>query len=402
MTDKFEKKILENGMTVILEKRDLPIISCAFAVKSGAKDENEKEKGISHFIEHLLYKGTKKRTSLDISREIEMNGGQLNGFTSESIVAYWAKMPSDKIDIALDVLSDLVKNPLFDEKEIEKERQVIFEEIKMYKDNPRMHALNRIKEKMYESPFGMNIAGTYESMNGINRDKLIEYYKKTYTTNNLILCVVGDTTFEKLEKFALENFEKTESKIEKRKITKKREEEIESRSGVDQANIIFAYPVPTANEKENYAAEVLSTILAGGMSSRLFTEIREKRNLAYSVKGDADIEKDFAYNMIFVGTMKENVEKVKKIIIEEIEKISKEIEEIEIEENKNKIIGNFKIGCEDSQSQMDRLLISEINGDAKELYEYEKNIKNVKKEEIQKIAKSALENYSFYALVPKD
>lgn len=402
MEENFQKKVLENGMTVILEKRDLPIISCAFAVKSGAKDETENEKGISHFIEHLLYKGTKTRSALDISREIEMNGGQLNGFTSESIVAYWAKMPSDKIDIALEVLSDMVKNPLFDEKEIEKERKVIFEEIKMYKDNPRMHALNKIKEKMYENPFGMNIAGTYESMNSITREKLIEYYKKTYTTDNLILCVVGDTTFEKLEKFALENFEKTESKIERKEIIKKKEEEIESRQGVDQANIMFAYHVPTANEKENYAAEVLSTILAGGMSSRLFTEIREKRNLAYAVKGDSDIEKDFAYSLIFVGTMKENVEKVKELILGEIKKISEDIDEKEIEENKNKIIGNFKISCEDSQFQMARLLTFELNGDVKEIYEYEDNIRKVTKEEIQKIAKDALENYSFYALTPED
>ncbi len=401
MKENFYRKVLENGMTVILEKRDLPIISCAFAVRSGAKDELEEEKGISHFIEHMLYKGTKKRTALDISREIEMNGGQLNGFTSESVVAYWAKMPSDKIDIALEVLSDLVKNPLFDKEEMEKERKVIFEEIKMYKDNPRMHSLNKIKEKMYEAPFGINIAGTYESMNGITREKMIEYYKKVYSTNNLILCVVGNTTFEKLEEFALKNFSKNESKIESIKIELKKETEIEYREGVDQANVIFGYPVPTANEKENYAAELLSVILAGGMSSRLFNEIREKRNLAYAVKGDSDIEKEFGYNIIFVGTMKENVEEVKKLVLEEIKKISEYLDEKEIKENKNKIIGNFKISCEDSQSQMEHLLVSEINGNAKEFYEYEKNILNVKKEEIQEIAKSALENYSFFALLPK-
>jgi len=137
MRGKFFRKVLKNGMTVLFEKRDIPVVSVAFAVRNGGVNESTNEKGISHFIEHMLYKGTPTRNAKKIAEEIERNGGDLNGFTAETITAYWCKMPSKHLDIALEVLSDMVKNSLFDEKEMEKERKVIFEEIKKYHDNPK-------------------------------------------------------------------------------------------------------------------------------------------------------------------------------------------------------------------------------------------------------------------------
>jgi predicted Zn-dependent peptidase len=401
MKPKFYRKVLKNGMTVILEKRDLPIISCAFAVRSGAIDEKLEEKGISHFIEHMFYKGTKTRNSIQIAQEIENNGGQLNGFTSETVVAYWAKMPSNKLNIALDVLSDLVKNPVFDKNEFEKERKVIFEEIKMYKDNPRMYIFEKIKQSLYDNPFGMNIAGEYKTMNSITREKMIDYYHKVYTSNNLILCVVGDADFDFLINFVKKNFSNEKSKISRKPVKEKNDTNIETRKGIDQANLIFGYHVPREGNNKSYSAEVLSALMAGGMSSRLFAEIREKRNLAYAVKGDSDIEKDFAYNFIFVGTMKKNVEKVRQLIIEEFLKVSKELDEKELNTVKDKIIGNFQIDMEDSQSQMVHLLASEISGNAKSFYEYEKNIKSVKLRDVKSLALKASKDYSFFALVPE-
>src|SRR3989338_3964917 len=154
MNLKIQRKILKNGMTVVLEKRNIPVVSVAFAVRQGGINENSDEKGISHFIEHMLYKGTPTRNAKKISEEIEKNGGVLNGFTDEMVTAYWCKMPSKHLNIALNVLGDMVKNPLFDEKEFEKERKVIFEEIKMRKDNPGIHALDKIQELLYEKPLG--------------------------------------------------------------------------------------------------------------------------------------------------------------------------------------------------------------------------------------------------------
>jgi len=206
MKPKFYRKILKNGMTVLLEKRNLPVVSVAFAVRNGGINEASNEKGISHFIEHMLYKGTPTRNTKKIAEEIEKNGGELNGFTDELITAYWCKMPSIHLDIALDVLSDMVKNPLFDEKEMEKERKVIFEEIKMRKDNPGIHVFDGIQRNLYSEPLGLPLTGTQETMNSITKKKMVEKFKQAYQPNNLILCVVGDADFDKIVDFAEKNF----------------------------------------------------------------------------------------------------------------------------------------------------------------------------------------------------
>jgi predicted Zn-dependent peptidase len=397
--NKFYRKVLSNGMTVILEKRDIPVVSVGFAVRNGGINEAAHEKGISHFIEHLLYKGTPTRDAKKIAEEIERRGGDLNGFTDENVTAFWCKMPSRHLDVALDVLSDMIKNPLFDAKEIEKERKVIFEEIKMRKDNPVVYIFDKIGSHLYGEPFGIPLIGTEKTMNSIDREKMIKKFHEVYQPNNLILTVVGDADFEKIVDFAEKNFGNQKGKIQKFKIIKRDKITIEHRKGVDQANLIFAYHVPLANDKKCYAAKILSTFIAEGMSSVLFREIREKRNLAYAVKGETEIAKDYAYNLIYVGTTKENVELVKKIILGEFKKLVKEFTERELKEVKEQIIGNFHISMEDSQSQMINLLSYELDGNAKEFYEFEKNIQGVKLRDVKNLAK--MKKYSFLALLPE-
>ena len=399
MKPKFYRKILKNGMTLIFEKRSLPVVSVAFAVRSGGMHETSSEKGISHFIEHMLYKGTPTRNSKQIAEEIEKNGGDLNGFTGETVTAYHCKIPSKHIDIALEVLSDLVKNPLFDEKEIEKQKHVIFEEIKMHKDNPLHHVCEEIHKSLYKKPFGIPLIGTNKVLTSLTKEKIIERFRQIYQPNNMILCVVGNTDFNKIIEFAKKNFENTKGNLPKFKIVKKNESRTEKRKGIDQANIVFAHHVPTSKDKKNYAAFALNVLMAKGMSSRLFQEIREKRNLAYAIEGESDINKDFAYSLIYVGTSKQNVEKVKKIILNEFEKVSKELNEKELSQVKEQIIGHHQISIEDSQNQMVKLLYNEINGNAKKVYEFEKNIRAVKLDDVKHLAK--IKKYSFFALVPE-
>jgi len=389
-------------MTVIFEKRSLPVISVAFAVKTGGVNESEEEKGISHFIEHLLYKGTPKRNAQMIAEEIEKNGGILNGFTDQELTAYWCKMPSSKLNIALEVLGDMVKNPLFDEKEIEKERKVIFEEIKMYNDSPHLHAIDEIHRNLYKKPFGSALIGTEKTLGAMTRKKILTRFKKIYQPNNMILCVVGDADFKDIISFAEKNFGKTKGQNPKFQILKTNSSRTEKRKGIDQANIVFAYHVPLARDKKSYSAFVLNTLMAGGMSSRLFHEIREKRNLAYSVQGESHFSRNFAYNLIYVGTKKENIDQIKEIVLKEFEKISKEIPEKEFAQVKEQIIGNYQISFEDSNNQMTNLILNEINGDAKETYELEKKIRAVKLKDVKKMAgKVRGKNYSFFALVPE-
>jgi predicted Zn-dependent peptidase len=401
MVKNFYRKTLKNGMVILLEKREIPVVSVAFAVRNGGVNEKEEEKGISHFIEHMLYKGTPMRDAKKIAEEIEKRGGELNGFTSEEITAYWCKMPSRHINIALEVLGDMVKNPLFEQGELEKERKVIFEEIKMYHDNPRMHSMDEIQKLLYNGTMQINLAGTFETMNTITRDKILEKFKQVYTPNNLILCVVGDCDFDLLVNFAEKNFGNEKGKISCEKFDLENGSKIEERTGIDQASVIFAYHVPIAKEKNSYAAFVLNSLMADGMSSRLFSEIREKRNLAYAVKGESNVNKSFAYNIIYIGTMKENIDKVKKLILNEFEDVANSLGEEEVEQIKEQLIGNYQISMEDSQQQMVNLLAYELQGDAKEFYGFEKKILDVKLKDVKKLAAEAKNKYSFFALVPK-
>jgi predicted Zn-dependent peptidase len=402
MRENFRKKVLKNGITILYEKRNLPVVSVAFAVKAGGINESLKEKGISHFIEHMLYKGTPSRNSKQIAEEIERNGGELNGFTSEEITAFWCKMPSEKIKFALEVLSDMVKNPKFDEDELEKERKVIFEEMKMRRDNPQVYVFDKIQNFLYTGSLGMDLIGTEKTMNSIDRKYILDKFKKIYSPNNLILCVVGDADFDEIVSFVKMNFGDGKNIIPEEEIGLKNEIKVETRKGIDQANLVFAYHIPLAKEKGSYTAMVLSALSAEGMSSRLFSEIREKRNLAYSVKGGADINKRYAHNFIYVGTTKQNLEKVKILILEEFKKISNELGEDELKAVKQQLIGQYKIGMEDSHSQLVNLIASEIQGSAEDFYCFEKNINKVSLGEVKKMASEIKKDkYSFFALVPK-
>jgi len=401
MKPKFFRKVLKNGMVVILEKRDLPVVSVAFAVRNGGVNESAEEKGISHFIEHLLYKGTPTRNAKKIAEEIEKNGGELNGFTDELITAYWCKMPSNHLDVALNVLGDMVKNPLFDEKEMEKERKVIFEEIKMRKDNPMTYVFDNIQGCLYAEPLGSPLIGSHKTMNSINRKSIIEKFKKVYTPNNLILTVVGDADFNHLVNFSEKFFGNEKGCVQKIIVKPKIGCKTETRKGIDQANLVFSYHTSLYGDKNSPVSIVLSTLMAGGMSSRLFAEIREKRNLAYAIKGDAEINKDFAYNFIYIGTTKENVEKVKEIVLKEFKQVSEELKEEELKQIKEQLIGNYRISMEDSQTQMVSLLMHEINENAKNFYDFEKKISNVKLEDVKELAKKAIKEHSFFALMPE-
>lgn len=402
MKFKFKKKVLKNGMTLLFEKRNLPVVSVTFAVRAGGINESLDEKGISHFIEHMLYKGTPTRNSKKIAEEIEKNGGELNGFTSEEITAYWCKMPSKHLDIALNVLSDMIKNPLFDEKELEKERKVIFEEIKMRHDNPQIYVFDEIQKYLYGGTMEISLIGTLKTMNSIDKKKILDKFKQIYSPNNLVLCVVGEGDFDEIAEFAGKTFGAEKSNVPEQKLILKNEINLEKRKGIDQAHVVFAYHVPLAGNKKNYAAKVLSCLMAEGMSSRLFSEIREKRNLAYAIKGIAEINKQFAYNIIYIGTMKENVELVKKLILEEFEKVANCLTEQELNQIKGQLIGNYMISMEDSKEQMMNLLVSEIQGNAKNFYEFEKNILEVKLEDVKAMAMNINSGkYSFFALVPE-
>src|SRR3990167_9261590 len=210
------------------------------------------------------------------------------------------------------------------------EKKVIFEEIKMGKDNPSNHSFKEIQRLLYKEPLGSPLIGTEKTLKSLTRKKILERFQGVYGPNNMILCVVGDADFKDIVDFAEKNFSGKKEIAFKHKIVKRNGSKIEKRKGIDQANLILAYHFPTSDKKISHAANVLNVLMAGGMSSRLFHEIREKRNLAYAIRGDSAILRDFSYCLIYAGVKKENVALVKKLILEEFKKVSKEIDEKEL------------------------------------------------------------------------
>lgn len=361
-------------------------------------------------------------------KRLRVRGGVINAFTSEEVTCFWNKMPSKHFGLSADIGRDLVLNPLFEAEALERERKVILEEIKMYHDNPSTHVLEKIKEMLYEGPFNMSIAGTSKSVKGLSREKVVELFDSIYSTNNMIFSVVGDTNWDEVLEEA-KKFPKMNKKIsdsEKKRIfslTQKNEalsqsptrvwdghhfsdipivlkngEMIEKRKGIDQAHLVLGFHMPKLGDKNRYAGEIFDSVLGGGMSSRLFQEIREKRGLCYAIKSNLEQSKDYSYEMIYAGTVKEKVNEIRELVLKEIGKIG-DLKKADFEEVKERLIGLRSLGKEKSDLTMMELLQEELGGDASKYYEYEEEISKIKLKDVQDLSK--LSGYSFVALVPE-
>ena len=392
----FYRKTLENGVTVLFEKRSLGVVAVATSVKYGAQYESESEKGISHFIEHLVFKGTKNRSVEQIPKEIEDKGGIINAFTSEEVTCFWNKLPRAHFHLGADLSRDLVLNPLFEKTALERERKVILEEIKMYHDNPTSYVFEKIKELLYEKPFNMSIAGTIPSVSRLSREQIVVLHNSMYTTNNMVFSVVGNTDFEQVVAEA-KKFPKSVCSLRPPVIVPSYKTFSEKRKGIDQAHTVFGFHMPTLHHKLRYASEIFDSILGGGMSSRLFQELREKRGLCYSVKSNLEQSRAYAHELIYAGTVKEKVRIVKDIILREIKKIHT-LSHAELAEAQERLIGLREISKEKCDSTMIDLLQEELGGNAKQYYHYEENINKIRLRDVRQLSKLA--GYSFVSLVP--
>lgn len=395
---KFIKKKLKNGITLIVEQREIPVVSLSITNKFGAAHETSSIKGIAHVIEHLVFTGTKTRTHEQISKEIERHGGVLNAFTTNDLTSFFFKLPSQHLFIGLDIITDIMNNPSFNEEKFEKEKKVIIEEIKMYHDTPTRYVYDQILKNLYSSPLGEGIIGSEKTINSLKRDFVIDYFKKKYNPSNYIVTAVGKVDVKKLINYLEKNFKANKSSSSPQKISKINRQTTEVRKGIDQSHFIFAIHAPEASKKEHYALEVLDAHLTSGMSSKLFLKIREELGLAYSIRGGLTTEKTHSYYSIYVGTRKEAIPKVKKIILEEFEKI-KNITNSEVQQAKEKLIGLHTISKEESSEVMSELLFSELTGKAEDYYKREKNISQVKISDVKKLAK--IRNFSTASIVPE-
>jgi len=317
----YEKHTLKNGLKIIIvPMKNMESVIFQVLVKTGAKNEDTKVNGISHFLEHLVFKGTKNRPNPGaIIKELDRIGAEINAFTGKEITGFWVKSVSRNFDIGLDVVSDMVLNPIFNAKEIEKERGVILQEISMYEDQPSDKAARDVEVMIYEgNPHGMTTLGTNESVKNILRTDIIKYRKERYLPNNIVVVVAGNidgkTVFEKIEKL----FSKLKTGNLKRILPPDiRQKEVKislKNKKCDQSHIVVGVRAYSINDERKYAIDILSVIFGGNMSSRLFKELREKRGLAYYLGASGVQYEDSGYLNIRAGVPKEKLYLVFQII----------------------------------------------------------------------------------------
>ncbi len=359
-------KKLKNGLSVIIKPiKGTKAVTFLAMVPVGSRYESEKISGASHFVEHLMFKGTKKRpTALDISRELDAAGTQFNAFTSKEYTGYYIKIASNKSSLALDILADILFFSKFDAEEVKREKGVIVEEIKMYEDNPAT-AVSLIFEKLLfgNHPLGRDIAGTKKTVNAVSRDDLFSFYKGAYRPDNMVLVAAGNIQNDLLVKinkyFGVDYSKKTVykkiykkdfSKFTNQLIPSKRS--VLSRRRVDQANVIVGFPGISYNDKKRWALAVLLNILGGGMSSRLFIEVRERRGLAYKIRMGQEMFRDSGLIWIEAGLDQKRLKEAIEVIKDELKKITRQAVSLkELNDAKTNLTGQYALRMEDSSAQ---------------------------------------------------
>lgn len=321
----YQKLLLKNGLPVILApNKESKSVAVFLIFKVGSRHEKAaKIYGISHFIEHLMFKGTKKRpTTLDISKELDSIGADYNAFTAKDHTAYHIKVNAENLNIACDILSDMIHNSVFDKEKLEHEKGVILEEIKMYEDQPIQHAEMLFEEEIFKgTELEHNIAGTRESVTGIDREDIIDYLDRFYAPQNAVLVIAGNLgknikkTLNKY--FVRPGFGKKFIKMPEFSAYPNKQKTVNAKldyKKTNQAHIALGFPGYAYSEPELYPLYILATILGGNMSSRLFIEVREKEGLCYYIRAQADAYEDTGDLLIRAGLDTNKLEKAVKII----------------------------------------------------------------------------------------
>ena len=353
---KYKKKLLPNGLKVItIHMKDTPTVTVLVMVETGSEYESKAKNGISHFLEHMCFKGTTKRpTALAISKELDAIGAYYNAFTAEEYTGYFAKSSPKHLSTIFNVVSDLYLNPTFDPKEIEKEKGVIVEEINMYRDLPQRYVGELFEKLLYgDQPAGWEIAGEKEVVVGLKRDKFVDYFNSHYVAENTIVAVAGNVEPEEVKK-KVENYFKNirhGRSIGKLAVVEKQTEPnlVLNYKKTDQAHFVLGFRSFNMFDDKKYALAVMAKILGGGMSSRLFYEVRERRGLAYYVRSEVNPYTDSGYLSVSAGVNNEKALEAMKVILAEVRKIRTDnITEKELQRAKDNAEGSMALGLEHS------------------------------------------------------
>jgi predicted Zn-dependent peptidase len=360
------RQVLPNGLTIITEQmQHIRSASIGIWLQTGSRDEDPAWNGISHFIEHMLFKGTEHRTAEEIARQVDSIGGNMDAFTAKECICFNVKVLDEHLPVALEILSDLVLHPVFDPNDITRERGVILEEIKMDEDNPDYLVHEIFTQNFWKDhPLGKPILGTKETVKKFERAAVLDAYSHRFAPGNIIVSAAGNLDHDRFVELVTKHFEHMKPKkngfhspVPKivSKIT------LRNKKALEQVQLCIGVPShPIAHEKR-HAGYILNTLLGGGMSSRLFQNIRERQGLVYSIYSDLNPYRDTGCLAVYAGTSRESASKVVHSVVSEFHKLKAErVPAEELRRSKDQLKGSLMLSLESSSARMSNLARQEM------------------------------------------
>jgi predicted Zn-dependent peptidase len=405
------KEVLSNGLTLINEQMaSVRSVSVGIWLRTGSRQERESENGISHFIEHMLFKGTKQRSAEDIAHAADAIGGHLDAFTSKEATSFSIKVLDEHLPRAFDILGDLVRNPRFDAEDINKERQVVQEEIKMVEDVP-----DDLVQEMFTQTYwrghalGRPILGTRHTVGHFTRVQIVRYFHHYYAPRNLIVAAAGNITHQQLADLAGKYFGRVPAgRPEKRGRPPVAHPHvlIKTKKDLEQAHVCIGAPGFPQTHERRFPAYVMNSVLGGGMSSRLFQNIREKRGLAYAIMSGLSAFHDVGCLNIYAGTATEKVREVVKLIVAELCRMKETLlTAAELQHAKDYLKGSLLLSLESTMSRMSHLARQEAYfGRHVAIEEIAAGVDSVTPEQVRSVARELIstERLALTILAPRD
>jgi predicted Zn-dependent peptidase len=387
------REVLPNGLTLITEEMDhIRSISIGIWIKTGSRDEDKEWNGISHFVEHMVFKGTQHRSAEEIARQVDSIGGNIDAFTAKECVSFSIKVLDEHLPIALDVLSDLVLNPVFDEQDITRERGVILEEIKMDEDNPDYLVHEIFTQNFWKGhSLGLPILGTRDTVKRFERAPVLDSYAKHFAPGNIIITAAGYLKHERFVELARKHFahmKPVKNGFHSAPPTISSRIVLRNKKALEQVQICVGVPSYPITHARRHSSYILNTLLGGGMSSRLFQNIRERQGLAYAIYSDLSPYRDTGCLSVYAGTSKASATKVVECIVSEFSKLKKEaVSAEELRRSKDQLKGSLMLSLESSTARMSNLARQEMYFDRfYSLDELIQKIEAVTAEELQELA----------------
>jgi len=360
------RTVLPSGLIVLTERMEhLRSVAMGVWIKSGSRCEAAETNGISHFVEHMLFKGTRSRSAQHIAREMDSIGGNLDAFTGKETICFTVKSLSDHVPIALDVLADLVLNPTFASTEIERERSVILEEIKIDEDNPDVLVHELFTQNFWKDhPLGKPILGTTTTVGRLDQEKLFDYHTGRFRGGNMVFSAAGNLEHDDFVQAVSQKFAPLlpgEPAYEMQTPQASARILLQNKKALEQVQLCMGVPAPPITDNHRYATLILNTVLGGGMSSRLFQTIREERGMAYAIYSDLSPYSDTGSLCVYAGTSASKAVEVIELVLSEFRKLKEiPLSDEELTRAKDQLKGNILMGLESSNSRMANLARQEM------------------------------------------